>query len=85
MSLSARLAEASNPRRGPRCSVAVLLDKLAVEDPQGLADLQAAIDNKSLSTTVIVRALQESGHDTVRTDAIRRHRRRGGPDGCRCS
>lgn len=84
-SLASLLSDLANPIRGPKCYVGVLLAELAETDPEGRTALIAAIDNHSLAATVVAKALHEAGHTKVKTESIRRHRKRGTADGCACS
>lgn len=64
------------PRRGPNCSVAVVMKQMPKDI---LEKFQAAMDNHSAPGTEIAKAVQELGY-LVRADAIQRHRR----GACRC-
>lgn len=55
---------------GPRCSVAVMADRL---DDADAADLAAAIADPTVTASAIWRALAMRGHH-LGADAIRRHR-----------
>ena len=72
MSLLAEVAElASADRRGPRCGVSVLLDRL---DPADAKDLTALLADPHVPGTLIARALSNRGH-SVKAPALQRHRR----------
>lgn len=75
---SLRDGHASRP--GPTCTVAVILAQLPEEDA---AQLEAAIDNPSVSGSSIAGTLTRNGH-AVSDKTVLRHRRRGSATGCRC-
>lgn len=83
MSLSKYLDDLSTPKRGPRCSVGVLLEHLAATDPKGFEALVARIDDPSVSLRLLSEALHKAGH-TVKAETLRRHRKRGAGAGCSC-
>ena len=59
-------------KRGPECSVAVLLNTV---DKSEAAAIRAALADKTIGPTVIVRALGAIGHKFTRS-TIARHRNR---------
>lgn len=66
--------------KGPLCSVKVAKDKM---DAKERAALDSALGNHAIPSTRLANALTENGHP-VKPDAVRRHRKRGSADGCRC-
>lgn len=83
-SLSHALSNLPPSRRGPRCSVAVLLEELAEHDPPGHAALVATMNNHDISSRTISAVLHDAGH-AIKPDTIRRHRHKGTAQGCSCS
>lgn len=82
MSLIDELSNLDEPLvRGPRCSIALLLEKLTDAEKTALI---GAIDNSNLTYSSIARALNRAGHKVLPT-TIKRHRQRGTSDGCRCA
>lgn len=59
-------------KKGPSCTVGVLLLKLEKADA---ADLQAALDDAGVSATIITKVLAARG-ERLTAEAIRRHRRK---------
>lgn len=59
-------------KKGPACTVSVLLTKLEKSDA---ADLQAALDDAGISATIIAKVLSERG-ERISVEALRRHRRK---------
>lgn len=77
MSLADRIAEQNvGVRRGPSCHVSHLLDQLPDRDRD---DVLEALDNGTVTTTAIFRALRNDGHATS-LSSLARHRR----GDCRC-
>lgn len=76
MSLRSALEASTAHRKGPRCSVANLLDTLDDDDRQALLDAFAS----DLQHAQITRALKAEGH-RVGDQTIARHR--GGECSCR--
>lgn len=70
-------AEKAAFRKGPPCGIEVILSKVSKEDA---SELTAYLADREVPATVIVRALQATGHD-VRAQAVQRHR----TNQCRCS
>lgn len=83
MSLTSLLSDLPNPKRGPRCSVGLLLERLAGEDPKGFEALVARLDDHGVSARALSEALHKAGH-AVKAETIRRHRKRGTGSGCSC-
>lgn len=83
MDLLASLNTLSNTDilNGPRCTVSIALGKMTDDEQKALV---AVIDNPDIAATLISNALISNGH-TVKSDAVRRHRKRGLAEGCRCS
>ncbi|MCX5182646.1 hypothetical protein [Streptomyces sp. NBC_00268] len=67
--------------RGPRCSVGTLLD---AADADVAASLRAVLEMTSVSSVSIAETLSRHG-DLITAYTVARHRRRGEPNGCRCS
>lgn len=80
--LASRLANLGTVKKGPSCEAGNLLDRLAVEDPEGHAELINLLFNTAIPASVIVAALTDAGY-SVSLNSMRRHRKRG-PDGCAC-
>lgn len=70
-------AEKAAFRKGPTCSLEVVLSKV---DPDDAAALNAYLDDAAVPATAIARALQREGH-VVRAQAVQRHRSKQ----CRCA
>lgn len=62
--------EQAESRRGPRCSMCVVMDSLSESDA---ADLSAALADSSVYATSIARALRRRGVK-IKDDAVQRHR-----------
>ena len=77
MSLADRLQHAKAERKGPRCSVAKLMDRMPAQDREAL---QAALDDDQLEARAIWRALLAEGYD-ITDQPLGRHRR----GICQCS
>lgn len=77
----ATLGELADPdyrvRRGPECSVKILLDKMDKEEAKLL---HKALANVQAPSTRITIALRDLGHQ-ISSDSVQRHRRRD----CRCT
>lgn len=82
--LASALNGLRNPKKGPVCTTGYLLEQVAKTDPAGHQALAESIDDHAIAATVIARALHEAGHQ-VSVHSIRRHRKRGTPEGCVCS
>lgn len=67
-------------RKGPECSMAVLLRSLPEETAARVISL---IDNSDVSATRIADTLAKAGHP-IYVNSIRRHRGRGTARGCAC-
>ena len=80
MGLIDELQALEEPQPGPRCTIAVLLEKLT--DQEGAA-LIKAIDEGKATSTAISQALEKAGH-RIAAQTITRHRRRSTSKGCRC-
>lgn len=74
------LATTPPARRGPLCTVAVILDAL---DEPAAVKVREVLDTSQVSATQIADALTGNGHP-VQAPAVARHRRRGASNGCRC-
>lgn len=70
MALSDALKAETSKRPGPRCTLCVLDDTLT---PADRAALHAAMDDGSVTSSAISRALVTEGHD-IRAETVRRHR-----------
>lgn len=75
MSLVADIA-AHGHTKGPRCSVAVLLDSMTAEDRAELVDV---LEQERFAGSDICRALRARGID-IASDVVSRHRRKD----CKC-
>lgn len=75
------LTSAPAAHRGPRCSVGTLLDNA---DADVAATLHAVLDMTTVSAVLIAETLSLHG-DPITSYTVARHRRRGQPNGCRCS
>ena len=71
MSLLAEMRNAEDARRGPRCSVTVVLESMNDEDA---ADLRAALGDPTITGSVIARILRNRGH-RITEQSVTRHRR----------
>lgn len=84
--LAAALDALAGPRPvlkpGPPCGVALYLDGLAARDAALYARVVALIDDPSMPSAALARALNEDGAD-LSAYSLRWHRRRG-QGGCRC-
>lgn len=69
--------------RGARCTVGMLLERMAAAAVDEAAALAAALDDPSIPAADIGRVLNSHGHD-MQSGTLARHRRRGQPTGCRC-
>jgi len=67
-------------RRGPRCSVADILDQL---DPAVRAALEAAMAREGITSAAIAETLSAHGYP-VKGNTVARHRRAGTATGCLC-
>lgn len=67
-------------RKGPECTIAVLLRTLPEVTAQKVL---ALIDNPDIAATRIADTLAKSGHP-IYVNALRRHRGRGTARGCAC-
>lgn len=67
-------------RRGPRCSVSVILDSL---DPTVRAILQTKMANAAIASSQIATTLTACGYP-VKGTTVARHRRAGSATGCLC-
>lgn len=81
--LASRLAGLKNPKKGPPCSIGLILERLKADDPAGHAALVDSIDTPELAATMIANALSDAGY-SVTVHSIRRHRKRGTAEGCIC-
>ncbi|MER6616275.1 hypothetical protein [Streptomyces xantholiticus] len=75
------LTSAPAAPRGPRCSVGTLLE---TADADVAATLRAVLDNPAVPAVSIAETLSRHG-DAITSYTVARHRRRGAPNGCRCS
>ncbi|MFJ4342708.1 hypothetical protein [Streptomyces sp. NPDC088915] len=73
------LTSAPPPRKGPLCTVALILDTL---DEPAAAKLREVLDSPA-SAPQVADALTRNGHP-VQAPAVARHRRRSTSSGCRC-
>lgn len=73
------LAAAPPPRKGPLCTIALILGAL---DESAAAKLREVLDSP-VAAPQVADALTRSGH-AVQAPAVARHRRRGASNGCRC-
>jgi len=71
MSLRDQIVAESYVKKGPTCSVKILLNDLDDEDRQALAE---ALDDEKIAGTAIERALLKEGH-RMPAHNIQRHRR----------
>lgn len=78
MSLADELLAPTPPPTVIRCRVALLLQRLDAQDPEGAAALRSVLASE-MPGTVIVQRLQNAGIDLT-THALWRHRR----GMCRC-
>jgi hypothetical protein len=70
-------------RTGPPCQVNAFLDNLDQNDPAAADAFRAVIDNPQAIVSKIAEVLASNGHE-VEPQALRRHRRRSTPSGCKC-
>lgn len=83
--LAAALDALERPNRpGPKCSVGVHLAGLAEREPGLHARVLALLDDDAVPATGLAVALGADGLE-VHGDTVRRHRKRGTANGCRCS
>lgn len=75
------LADAPATHRGPRCSVGAFLNDT---DELTATTLRTVLSNATVTATAIATALGEHGIK-VTAYTVARHRRRGEPNGCRCT
>jgi hypothetical protein len=68
--------KADEIRKGPPCSVDIMLANLSAEDKK---DFDDACADPTIASSTIARVLSRRGH-TIRQEAIRRHRKKE----CRC-
>lgn len=73
MTLSAALAQAKVTRKGPRCTMCALLDRLDTRDRDALT---AALNDAGYSSSAISRALKAEGH-AIGSHTVNRHRSGG--------
>lgn len=66
-----QIKAAAQARHGVTCTAGLLLQAMTAQDR---SDLEAAIADKSIPATVIVKVLINAGH-RVSVDALQRHRR----------
>lgn len=71
MSLADTLTDAQKARRGPGCSLGLLLPLLDDRDRDGLLE---ALSSALVESTAIARSLQAHGHD-ISSQTVSRHRR----------
>lgn len=71
MSLADALSKERNLLPGPRCTTCQLVDRL---DDADRAALAMAMQDESVTTTTITRALNSEGH-SISSESVRRHRR----------
>ncbi|MFZ3557205.1 hypothetical protein [Streptomyces sp. BH055] len=74
------LTRAPGARKGPPCSVGVVL---ASVDEDTAAMLTRILDTLTVSATAIADVLSQHGRH-VTSYTVARHRRRGDSNGCRC-
>lgn len=66
-------AAGMNRRRGPKCGIAVLFERVS---PKGRAAIQSALDDRSLSSAAIMKALtQRLGDSAPSLWTVSNHRR----------
>jgi hypothetical protein len=70
-------ARADRPIKGPRCTVAVMLDGLGGDDR---AEAVAALADPAVMSSALVRAMARRGWDVPTQYVVQRHRR----GECRC-
>ncbi|AKN68758.1 hypothetical protein QR97_02125 [Streptomyces sp. PBH53] len=75
------LTGAPAARKGPPCSVRVILD---TADGTTADTLRRILDTPNISSTAIAEVLSQHGR-TVTSHTVARHRRRGQANGCRCT
>jgi hypothetical protein len=63
---------AMSPTKGPRCTVARLLDELTEQDR---ATFLLALNDPDISDAALYRALENDGHTVARLPALGKHRR----------
>lgn len=71
MSLRDQIVAENHVKKGPTCSVKILLNDLDAEDRQALAE---ALEDEKIAGTAIERALLKEGH-RMAAHNIQRHRR----------
>lgn len=59
------------PQKSRDCSVAILLNSMSPDDR---ADLETALEDVMIQSTIIARVLERNGHK-IKSPAIGRHRR----------
>lgn len=70
-------------RRGPTCSVAEVLERLAESDPAGRDALAVVIENEQVPAVGL--SVKLVGHGiSLKPHTIRRHRKRAAGAGCTC-
>lgn len=70
--LSTHLRDQRRPRKGPPCSISLIVAALGDDDRRALLD---ALDDPSVSSSTIWRALRANGIEVALT-TIQRHRRK---------
>jgi hypothetical protein len=70
-------------KRGPRCTVATMLDEIRQQDPKGHELLAGLIDDPTVTGASLAEALVSAGY-VIQKNTILRHRHRGTGRGCSC-
>ena len=82
--LAAALDALTAPVKGPPCTVGTYLAELAARDEALHARVLGCMADAAISNAALARALAADGAKFL-PGTLGRHRRRGAPDGCRCS
>ena len=80
------LAEPNGARsvRGPQCMVGRILQWVKHKEAEGVFEaLQRVLDDPAVEASTLAQYLRENDYE-VAAYTIRRHRRRGTGEGCRC-
>ncbi|WP_030777638.1 hypothetical protein [Streptomyces sp. NRRL S-920] len=75
------LTRAPGARKGPPCSVGVVL---ASVDKDTAVMLSHTLDTRTITSTAIANILNQHGRQ-ITAYTVARHRRRGEANGCRCA
>lgn len=79
------LDEATPLRPGPACGVSVALERIAEQDKAIAEKVAERVDDKRYPATKVAQVLAHRTGVDVQDQTVRRHRRRGGANGCRCA